>query len=126
MYLRKMNNKRRRTDKLDVDVDQILAAVAQSLKRHMDLDVTAPPYRALFLRCLSVEVFQTKQYRRRMMQAIKLFLKEAHMKTKGYTAKLRHVMTTIHAQLNLLEDQAHTEEAEEEDRPLKKRPGPPS
>lgn len=78
----------------------------------MDIDVTSPQYRAVFARCLPVEVFQTKQYRRKMMQAIKLFLKEAHMKTKGYTAKLRHVMTTIHAQLNLLEDKNHSNNAD--------------
>lgn len=104
MYLRKMNSKRRRSDKVDVDMDQLVALITGSLQRHMGIDVTVKPLRAMFARCLTPDVFQTKQYRRKIMQAIKLFLKEASMKSKGYTAKLRNVMTTINAQINLTED----------------------
>jgi len=111
-----MNSKRRRMDKVDVDVDQILSHVTSSLKRHMEIDVTSKKYRPIFLRCLTPEVFQTKQYRRKMMQAIKMFLKEANMKTKGYTAKLRNVMTTINAQINLLENENNSEPDEKEER----------
>lgn len=115
MYLRKMNSKRRRLDKVDVDVDQILKHITESLRRHMDIDVTSRQHRPIFLRCVTPEVFQTKQYRRKMMQAIKLFLKEANMKTKGYTAKLRNVMTTINAQINALENPSHNSEHGEDD-----------
>lgn len=114
MYLRKMNNKRRRTDKIDLDVDQLLAQVADSLQRHMDIDVTSAPHRAIFQRHLTSEVFQTKQYRRKMMQAIKSFLKEANMKSKGYTAKLRNVMTSINAQINVWENSNNSESEEKE------------
>lgn len=109
MYLRKMNNKRRRLDKVDVDVDRILHHVTDSLQRHMDIDVTSAQHRAVFQRCLNLEVFQTKQYRRKLMQAIKLFLKEAHMKSKGYTSKLRNVMSSINAQINVW-DSTHNSE----------------
>lgn len=121
MYLRKMNNKRRRTDKVDLDVDQILAQVAESLKRHMGIDVTSPLHRPIFQRHLTSDVFQTKQYRRKMMQAIKSFLKEANMKSKGYTAKLRNVMTSINAQINVWEN-THNSEPEKngDDRPAQR------
>lgn len=104
MYLRKMNNKRRRLDKSDIDIDRAMRYIAESLKRHMDLDVNAKAYRPIFLRVFTPEVFQTKQYRRKIMQTVKLFLKEANLKTKGYTAKLRNVMTSVYAQLNLAEE----------------------
>lgn len=97
LYFRKLNSKRRKVYKADVNVDKVLFHVGESLRRHMDIDINSKPIRPIFLRCMNAEVFETKQYRRRLMQAIKMFLKEINMKTKGYTSKLRNVMTTVNA-----------------------------
>jgi hypothetical protein len=104
MYLRKMNNKRRKVEKVDLDTDQIIANIGESLKRHMDIDILADEkYRSAFMKHITSDLFQTKQYRRKIIQVIKLFLKEMNLKTKGYTSKLRNVMTTINTRLNLVE-----------------------
>ena len=103
LYFRKLNSKRRRVEKLDLNVDLILSHVAESLRRHMDIDVTSRQYRPAFVRCLNPDVFQTKQYKRKLMQAVKTFLRDIKMTTKGYTSKLRLVMTTINARIDQME-----------------------
>lgn len=104
IYIRKLNNKRRRNGQTVVDVNSVRKHVAESLYRHMGIDVYSSVYIDTFQRHVSKEIFQTNQYRRKLMQAIKQFLKDVNLKTKGYTAKLRNVMTTVNAQLSSLDN----------------------
>lgn len=103
MYLRKLNNKRRRVNSTDVNVDAFRQHVAESLRRHMDIDVSNPDIGHVFNQFITPEVLQTNVHRRKLVHALKLFLREINLKTKGYTAKLRNVMTTIHSQLDFVQ-----------------------
>jgi hypothetical protein len=103
IYLRKLNNKRRRVNSTDVNVDTLKMHVAESLRRHMDVDVFSPDLVDAFNKYVTADVLQTNVHRRKLVHALKLFLREINLKTKGYTAKLRNVMTTIHSQLDYVQ-----------------------
>jgi hypothetical protein len=82
---------------MNIDACKIIQKIVSSLRRHMAIDVTQPRCEVIFRKYINPELFQTKQYKRTLMPAIKAFLKEVNMKTKGYTSKLRNVMGDINA-----------------------------
>jgi len=97
LYFRELNQKRRKSEKMSIDVMKIIQRIASSLHRHMGIDVSQPRCDVIFTKYINPDLFQTKQYKRTLMPAIKSFLSEVNMKTKGYTSKLRNVMSDINA-----------------------------
>lgn len=96
-YFRELNHKRRKIEKCSMDVLQIMDNITASIKKHMEIDIRTSQYQSIFEKHINHKLFKTKQYRRKLLPALKLFLTEINMKTKGYTSKLRNVMTEIDA-----------------------------
>lgn len=97
LYFRELNQKRRRTDRPPVDAHELVDCVARALHKHMGINLQNPRCQEIFTRHIDASLFQTKQFQRRLTPAIKSFLTEIRMKTKGYTAKLKHVILEVNA-----------------------------
>jgi len=93
LYFRELNHKRMKCEKSLVDVNRYLDVIAKSLEKHLGVDVCR--FKSVFDKHINVKLFQTKQFFRKVNPAIKLFLKEIDMKTKGYTSKLKSVMHDV-------------------------------
>ena len=96
-YFRELNHKRRKCDKSSTDVQRALNTIIKSLERHLGVDISRPQCKTSFDRHINIKLFATRQFQRKILPAIKAFLKEINMKTKGYTSKLKSVMNDINA-----------------------------
>jgi len=94
-YFRELNNKRRRIEKCSMDAIQIMDNITDSILKHMGIEIKSSPYQAVFEKHINHKLFKTKQYKRKLLPALKLFLAEVNMKSKGYTSKLRNVLAEI-------------------------------
>jgi hypothetical protein len=94
-YFRELNHKRRKIEKCSMDVLQIMDRITDSIQKHMGFNIKTSEYQSVFEKHINHKLFKTKQYKRKLLPALKLFLTEINMKTKGYTSKLRNVMSEI-------------------------------
>jgi hypothetical protein len=95
LYLREQNSKRSRAERINHWQQALLQKIAQALWEHMEIDARQPRFTHTFQKHINQDLFAEKQYQRRLMPAIKAFLKEVNMKTKGYTYKLRQIMSEL-------------------------------
>lgn len=90
LYFRLVNNKRKPRHQLKFDIEEVIKKTMQSIETHMGFDVHA--YIPEFEKHINPSLFQSKQYKRKFLPAIKAFLDDTNMKTKGYTHRLKKVM----------------------------------
>ena len=95
LYFRELKCKRRKCERTNPDISRVMEYVRHALHKHMGISFSDTTYDAVFNRHITPDIFTTKQYKRVLTPAIKLFLKEINMKTKGYTSKLRNVISDI-------------------------------
>ena len=95
LYFREMN--KRGKDKKNVNYPKIILMIWKSLQKHFELTGQEDDCKQMFNKHINSKLFETKRYSRKILPAIKLFLNEINMKTKGYCAKLKSVMNDITA-----------------------------
>lgn len=94
-YFRELYHKRRKIERVNIDIDKLILHIRGAMFTHMNIDVGQ--HEKFFRRHIHPKIFQNRQYKRTLTPAIKAFLKDINMKTKGYTSKLRNVMADINA-----------------------------
>ena len=98
LYFRNINDKRKRTSFNNIDISYIIIQLANGIHRHMDIDVFEN--KSIFDKHINQNLFITKQYKRKLLPALKAYLKDSNLKTKGYTRKLKLVLGELKYRVN--------------------------
>lgn len=104
LHFRETTQKRRKaSDPMEMDRRQGLQIIMKALHNHMDIDVNANNHvKECFHRFVTGSIFDTTNLNRQLLSTLKCFLREANLKTKGYTGKLRLVIEQIEREINHL------------------------
>lgn len=94
-YFRDLNCKRRKGEKVIVNAPELIRVLKESLEKNLGVNLSDTKYLIVFEKHVNVKLFQTKQYEKRILPAIKSFLAEVNLKTKGYSKKLKTIMENI-------------------------------
>lgn len=94
-YFRELNQKRKKQDGQLGNAAEVVDAIKSSLSSNLCINLSDPMYKIAFEKHINTKLFQTKQYEKRILPAIKSFLKEMNLKTKGYSKKLKTIMENI-------------------------------
>lgn len=96
IHFRGANLKRRqRESPTGVERQDVLARLAELLQEHFQVDFNNPDIQSQYNEYMEKVHFTAKNHRRVLTQAVKTFLVMLNLKTKGYTSKLRQVMTSL-------------------------------
>lgn len=96
IHFRGANLKRRqRESPAGLNRQAVLARLTELLQEHFHVDFGNPDIQSQYTEYMEKVHFSVKNYKRVMTQAIKTFLTMLNLKTKGYTSKLRQVMTGL-------------------------------
>jgi hypothetical protein len=98
MYFRGLNQKRMPQSNAaaaSVNVPNLIRRLESAIETVMGICVRDAEYAAIFAKHIHSEIFVCKQYRRKIVKAVKAFLKETDLNKKGYTSKLKSIMASI-------------------------------
>jgi hypothetical protein len=87
-------NSMRRTVPVNHALDSWLVFLKESMQHHFDLKFDDHVQR-MFDQHISVSLFQTKQMNKQLSVALKHFLSEIQLKSKGYTVQLKRVLEDV-------------------------------
>jgi hypothetical protein len=97
LYFRELHSKRRRLQPQNIDIDQLYLNLLHLVSLHLQVDLSSALERATFDSYLQPVMHQCKQPVRKILPALKRYVQEHALKTKGYTAKLRLIMRDLHS-----------------------------
>jgi hypothetical protein len=104
IYFRDLHHKRRRVEKTPVNNAYLRERVSKSLNKYMGINVLHNDIQPIFDRHLPVSLFGTRNYMKKLIPALKSFLLEINMKSKGYGIKLKALMKDLHSFIEPTED----------------------
>jgi hypothetical protein len=93
LYFRDINDKRKKSLYTSVDVQNVINQIIENMNIHMGIDVKDTRY--IFDKYINQNIFHSKQYKKRVLPALKAYLKDVNMKSKGYTHKLKNVLNDV-------------------------------
>jgi hypothetical protein len=95
MYIRELNDRRKRETSTEdeLNASRIMDQVVKNMKLYMNVDVNRT--RIIWDKHIHESIFQGKNYKKRLLPAIKSYLGEIDEKTKGYTSRLNSVINSL-------------------------------
>jgi len=100
-YRESIQKRRKASDPLEMDRKIGLQIIIKALQDHMGISITgSTDIKECFDRFVTSSVFEASNLNRQLLSTLKCFLKEANLKSKGYTSKLRLVIEQIERDIN--------------------------
>jgi hypothetical protein len=93
IYFRNSNLKKKPPVSESCDIENVIEQIISNIYTFMDIDVWQ--HKEVFNRHINEDLFRSKIYKRKIIPALKAYLKEIDMKSRGYTHKLKNILQNI-------------------------------
>lgn len=93
IYFRTASECKKSTFYNQMEITKIIQSIQEAILKYLDVDIHVCTEK--FTKYINGSIFYCKQYKKRLLSALKAYLTEMGLKSKGYTYKLKQIMSEV-------------------------------